>query len=435
MPMAGRVANQPHLKAVRDGVTVTMPFIIVGSIFLIIGFLPINGYPEFMASVFGEAWRSKLMYPVTATMDMMALVISFSVAYYLAKHYNVDAISSGMISLTSFFLITPFEISTLVAGETVIVGGIPISLMGSKGMFVAIVLALISAEIYRYMIQKNIVIKMPEGVPSAVSQSFAALAPATVVILAVWLLRLIIEMTPFGDLHQMVTMVLSAPLNEIGGSLFGAIVAVFLIGLFWGFGIHGIAVVGAVTYPIWYALRDENRMAFQAGDPLPNIITHEFFMNFVFLGGSGATLALALLMMMRGRSQQMKSMGRLSIGGSIFNINEPIVFGTPVMMNPIIMIPFIMTPVVIAIVTWAAMKTGLVAIPVGIGVPWTLPIGLSGYLATGGKISGAVMQFVSLGLAMAIYYPFFAIHDKRCLTQEQKMEAETQQPSVAPTIA
>lgn len=168
MPVAGKVASQKHLLALRDGIILTMPLIIIGSIFLILGFIPINGYNEFMAGIFGDAWMTKLLYPVTATFDIMALIAAFGIAYSLAEHYKVDPLSAGAVSVSAFILGTPyFTLFTPKGADAAVqVGGVlPITYMGSKGLFVAIILALLSTEIYRYIVQKKLVIKMPDGVP------------------------------------------------------------------------------------------------------------------------------------------------------------------------------------------------------------------------------------------------------------------------------
>lgn len=423
MPVAGRIAEQKHLQAIRDGIILAMPLLIIGSLFLILGFLPIPGYNEFMAGIFGENWLEKLLYPVSATFDIMALVVSFGVAYRLAEKYKVDALSAGAISLSTFLLATPYKIPFTPEGskETIMVGGgIPVEWVGSKGLFVAMILAIISTEIYRKIIQKNIVIKLPEGVPPAVARSFVALIPGFTVLCVVWVARLIIELTPFKSFHNIVTVLLSKPLSTLGGSLFGAIVAVLLIQLLWSVGLHGAAIVGGIMGPIWLSLMDENRKIFQEhpGAVLPHVITQQFFDLWIYVGGSGATLALAMAMLFRSRSQQLKKLGRLAIAPGIFNINEPITFGMPIVMNPLLIIPFIIVPIVITIVSYFAMSTGLVAKPSGVAVPWTTPFIISGYLATGGKISGSILQIVNFFIALVIYYPFFAMWDKQKVEEE-----------------
>jgi len=429
MPVAGRIAEQKHLQAIRDGIILTLPLLIIGSLFLIIGFLPIPGYNDFMSSVFGENWLTKLLYPVNATFDIMALIVSFGVAYRLAEKYKVDPLSAGAISVAAFLLATPYKTMFTPEGASaaVEVGGvIPVALMGSQGLFVAMLLAIISTEIYRKIIQKNIVITMPAGVPPAVSRSFVALIPAFAVLLVVWLLRILLENTSFESIHNIVSDLLAVPLNALGGSLIGAIIAVLLVHMLWAVGLHGAAIVGGVLGPIWLSLMDQNRAAFQA-DPngeLPNVITQQFFDLWIYAGGSGATLALVVLMLMRARSQQMKNIGRLSIAPGLFNINEPVTFGMPIVMNPLLIIPFILAPVVLVIISYFAMSTGLVAKPSGVAVPWTTPLIISGYLATGGKISGMVLQAFNFIVSLIIYYPFFRMWDKKKLAEEQGSAAQ-----------
>ncbi|WP_331828098.1 PTS cellobiose transporter subunit IIC [Bacillus velezensis] len=425
MPVAGKVAGQRHLRALRDGIILTMPLIIIGSVFLILTSLPIPGYADFMAGLFGENWVEKLGYPVNASFDIMALVAAFGIAYRLAESYEVDALSSGAIALAAFLLATPYQIPFIPDGsstEIMVGGGIPISLLGSKGLFVAMIIAMLSTEVYRFIIQRNIVIKMPDGVPPAVSKSFVALIPGFIIITLVWLARLFIEITPFKSLHNVVGDLLGTPLSILGGSLGGSLIAEFVQMLLWSCGIHGASIIGGVMSPIWYGAMDANRLAFQAGEALPSIFTTQFFQIWINVGGSGATLALVLTMLVRSRSKQMKQHGRLGIGPAIFNINEPIIFGMPLVMNPLLIVPFIIAPLLTITATYIGMSTGMVAKPAGIAVPWTMPPLISGYLATGGKISGSVMQLINLLITFIIYYPFFRIWDLQKWREERAAE-------------
>ncbi len=376
MPLAGRIAAQRHLQALRDGIVLTMPLIIIGSVFLILSNLPIPGYDAFMAEHFGGQWAEKLSYPVGVTFDIMALIAAFGIAYRLAEKYAVDALSAGVISVAAFLLATPFKVPFTPQGakEAILVdGGIPTSLLGSKGLFVAMLVAILSTEIYRWIIQKEIFIKLPDGVPPSVSKSFVALIPGFAVITVIWLARLLVEQTHFESLHNIVGDLLGKPLGILGGSLGGSLVAELIKLLLWVCGLHGASIVGGVMAPIWYGAMDANRVAFQHHEALPNIFTQQFFDNFINVGGSGATFALALAMLLRSRSKQMKQLGRLAIGPAIFNINEPIIFGMPIVLNPAMLIPFIVAPILTVISTYIGMKTGLVARPAGIAVPWTMP--------------------------------------------------------------
>lgn len=425
IPFAGKVGDQRHLRAMRDGIVLAMPLLIIGSLFLIIGFLPIQGYEEFMAGIFGDQWLDKLLYPVGATFDIMALIASFGIAYRLAESYKVDGLTAGAISVSAFLLATPYKIPFTPEGakEAIMVsGGIPTALTGSAGLFVAMLIAMLSTEIYRKIVQKNLVIKMPDGVPPSVGKSFVALVPGFIVIAIVWILRLLIENTSFESLHNVVGILLGKPLSLLGGSLFGILFAIFLIQLFWSTGLHGSIIVGSVLSPVFLAAMDQNRVAFQAGQPVPNIVTDQFIPIWIDMGGSGATLALVTIMLIRARSKQLKSLGKLAVAPALFNINEPIIFGFPMVMNPLMAIPFILVPLINVLVTYLCMSSGLVAKPVGIAVPWTMPPIIGGYLATGGKISGAVMQLVNFTIALLIYYPFFRIADKQKVKEEGGFE-------------
>jgi cellobiose PTS system EIIC component len=425
MPVAGRIAGQKHLQALRDGLILTMPLIIIGSVFLILGFIPIEGYPEFMAKTFGAEWLTKLLYPVNASFDIMALIAGFGIAYRLAEHYKVDPLNAGAISVAAFILATPyFTMFTPEGADTALqVGGVlPMAFLGSRGLFVAMIIAMLSTEIYRFTIQKNIVIKMPDGVPPSVSRSFVALFPAFLVILCVWIIRLLIENTSFESLHNVVGQLLQEPLSALGGTLVGGLVAVVLIQLLWSTGLHGATIVGGVMGPIWLAATDANRMALTAGTEIPNVITQQFFDIFIYMGGSGATIAFAFMMLFLAKSQHAKQLGRLAIGPGIFNINEPITFGAPIVMNPLLIVPFILTPIALVITTYVGMSTGFAPKTAGVAVPWTTPPIIGGYLATGGNIRGALMQVINLFVAFAIYYPFFRMWDKQNYQVEKGTE-------------
>jgi PTS system cellobiose-specific IIC component len=427
MPFAGKLAAQRHLGALKDGIILTMPLIIIGSFFLILGFLPIPGYAEFMAGVFGDQWLTKLLYPTGATFDMMGLIAAFGIAYRLAERYKLDALTAGAISLCAFLLATPFQVMFTPEGAAAAVavgGAIPTALMGSKGLFVAMVIAIFSTEVYHFVVKKNIVIKMPDSVPPAVSKSFVALIPGFFVITSVWLVRLLLENTSFESIHNVIGIVLGKPLGVLGGSLIGSIIAYSLVMLLWSAGIHGTNIVGGIMNPIWLGNTDANRIAFQAGKELPNIFTSQFFEIFINIGGTGATFGLMLMMIFWSKSRQMKDLGKLAAGPGTFMINEPIIFGTPIVMNPLLIIPFFLTPIITITITYFAMKTGIVAKPAGIAIPWTTPPLIGGYLATGGKISGALMQAFNIVVAFAIYFPFFKIWDRMKFVEEGGTESK-----------
>ncbi|WP_026684306.1 PTS cellobiose transporter subunit IIC [Heyndrickxia coagulans] len=420
--IAGAIGSQRHLRALRDGILLSMPLIIIGSFFLILGNLPINGYTDWLAKIELAPVFNKI---VNGSFGLMAIIAVFGIARSLADHYEVDGVSAGVVALASFVIVTPDVVAKTGSG-------IPYAFVGSGGLFVAILIGLISAEIFRFFVQKNFTIKMPEGVPVAVEKSFAALIPGFMVILVWSLVYLLLGLAGVDNIHTLLTGILGKPLGALGSSLWGTLIIIALNSLFWFVGIHGANTINPVIQPIWLQNTDANRIAFQAGHALPHIVTNEFMMNFVWMGGGGTTIGLVICLWLFARSKNNKAMGSLSVAPGVFNINEPVLFGLPVVLNFKLLIPFVLTPMVTAIITYFSMATGLVAKPAGIVVPWTMPPVISGYLATGGKISGAVIQLITLALSVGIYYPFVRSMDKAELRNETD---EQQEPTTKDSIA
>lgn len=343
----------------------------------------------------------------------MGLIASFGVANSLARQYKVDGVSAGVISLSSFIVITPFS-----------EGGIPVGYMGSKGLFVAMVIGIISALIFQWFINHNIQIKLPDAVPPAVARSFSALIPGAAII-TLWLVIYgILDKVGIGNAHDLLAIVLGGPLGLLGNNIFGTLIAILLNSLFWFIGIHGGNVVNSILSPIWLINSDANRLIFQADKfaELPNIITAQFIDNFVFMGGGGATIGLVIVIAIMARrrkaSQITKTMAPLTLTPGLFNINEPAMFGIPIVMNVSLLIPFILAPVANALICYFAMAAGIAAKTTGISVSWTMPPIISGFLTTGGHISGSILQIVCIIVDIAIYWGFYRTVEKQNLELE-----------------
>ena len=414
MPRAARVAEQTHMAAIQQAFVVIMPYLIISSFFLVIANLPIPGYNDFMSGIFGSGWKACLDYPVAAIFGLMSLHLSGMLGLKLAQRYKLDVGAVTVLSTVCFLIVTPFNIK--VAEKTY--ACIPTDWLGAKGLFVAMIMAIISTEIFRKITEKGIIIKMPSGVPTGVARSFASLIPATATIIVAVVIREVFALTSFDSIHKFIYTLVAMPLGVIGNSFFGALANVFVVTLLWSVGLHGGVIVSGVLHPIYLPLMEQNLAAFKAGLPLPNVVTEQFF-TMLWVGGAGATIALVLTMFFRARSEQYKELSKLALPSAFFNINEPILFGLPIVLNPVMLIPFVLTPMVLCVINYSAMYFDIVARPMGVIIPWTTPPIIQGWLITG-SWTGAVLQLVDIMIAMAIYYPFFKLLDKRQIFDEQQ---------------
>lgn len=405
LPVAARLGNNKALVSIRDGITLTIPLLLIGSLLMVIASFPIPGWEKYLGDI-GVAdylWKG-----VDSSFGLLGLVASFGIAYFMARQYKVDGIPAGIVSLSSFITVTPF-----IRGEAG--AGMPTAFMASKGLFVAMILGLINGYIYQWFINHNIQIKMPDGVPPAVSKSFSAIIPGAVTIVGWLIVYATLDKLSLPNLHEIAQVALGGLLGLLGNNVIGLLILIFLNSSFWFVGLHGGNVVNAVMKPLWLANLDANKVAYQTGETLPNIFTSVFMDNFVFIGGGGATiglvLALGYLAHKKKASKQLKTLAPITVIPGLFNINEPAMFGVPIVLNILLLVPFILAPMFNLLVAWGAMASGLV--PLTYTDPgWTMPPVISGLLATG-SISGSLLQIVLIVLDVLLYLPFVIAIEKR----------------------
>jgi len=410
-----KMAEQRHLKAVRDGMVSTIPLTIVGSFFLIIAFPPVpQGWKESMALfIWIQNNIGDILIPFRLSMGMVAVYATYNIGHSLAKGYKLDGVSGGTLSLLAFFMSMIPSVATGSDGASL---GyvVPVSKLGGAGLFVGILTAFIAVETMKLFRDRGITIKMPEGVPESVARSFEALFPTVAVVILMWIVVVFLKF----DIHNLFNAVFS-PLTGLVDTPVGAVVLVLLITMLWTAGIHGVSVIGAMARPIWLEMLTANADAMQAGaENLPYITPEPFFQWFIWIGGSGGTLGLVIAMLFA-RSKYLKDLGRASILPAVFNINEPIIFGLPIMLNPFFTIPFILGPVLTTIITYTVMSMNLVAKPV-ILAPWTFPAPIGAYLTTGGDIKAVLLCLFNIAFMGAIYYPFLKAYDKKMAAQEEE---------------
>lgn len=412
-PFGERVGNQRHLKALREGIIMAMPLVLIGSIFVLIVSFPIPAWETLLKNTGLMPVLTKI---VRSSFGLIALATSYGVAHKLAVSYNTDGPSAGILSLASFILVTPD-----LQGDGGL--GLPYGMLTGRGLFSAIIVGLLTAQIYSYFIKKDLTIKMPDSVPEVVGKSFAALIPGFVILIFFATVYKTVDLFGLRSFNDLLAFIIGKPLGLIAGTLFGTFVAIFLNSLFWFCGVNGGQVVGSVMNPIWLQYATENNEAFLAkATELPNIITAPFIDLFVFIGGGGATIGLAICLLFFSKSKNFKTLGKLSGIPALFNINTAILFTFPTVLNPIMLFPFILTPVLNALITYFAMAFHLVPYTTGVALPWVTPPVIGGFLATGGSWQGAVLQLILVIVSFLVYFPFFKAADLKNYEEEQKVQ-------------
>ena len=412
IPLAEKIGKNKYLISIRDGFLLTTPLLIIGSFFLLVANFPINNWTEFWARFFGENWTAYMAKPTNATFDIMAILAVVGIAYSFSRELKVDKLSGAAVALVSWFILMPYKVSD----GSVTLNGIPLDWIGSKGIFIGIITAFVSVHIYAWVIKKGWIIKMPKGVPPAVTQSFAALVPSAVVLVIFFLVNSLLALTPYNNAFEFIFRFLQQPLLVLGNTLGAVLVAMGFQHFFWFFGINGGSIVGSIMQPILTPLSMENLSAFQAGNPLPNVINQQFYDLFTTFGGAGSTLSMLIAMIIVCRSQRIKNLSKISVVPALFGINEPVIFGLPVVLNPTILIPFLLTPLINILISYFSMVSGLVPFTSGVSMPWTTPVIISGFLTTGWR--GALLQLILVILGVFIYMPFVKMMDKQYKKEE-----------------
>lgn len=411
MPISRQLGENKYLLSLRDGFMLAFPATMFASIMIIIQNLPTtfgfaNATPkpimDFLNNFFGPVGN--------ATMSVSAMFVVFGIAYQLTKRYHQNGLFGGAIALSCFLMLVPF-------GNTKAGLNIPLDSLGSKGIFVGIITAILTAKIYSRIANANITIKMPDSVPPMIAQSFIAIIPAAVPLLLANIVRYVFTFTPWKDAIDFVYSFLQKPLMGLGGTLPAVLLAVFLTQLFWWFGIHGTLLVNSVIDPIMTALALENYEAYKAGAAhLPHIINTTFMGVFV---NQGMQLGCAIVMaFFIARSVRMKTVMKTVLIPSIFNVSEPMTYGLPIVLNPSLIVPWILAPLASTIVSYIAIRIGLVPYPIGATVVWTTPIFIAGWLGTG-SIAGGILQIVDVVIMTLIWIPFLKSMDTEFYTEEQ----------------
>lgn len=384
VPFLTAVGDNPYMAAIRNGMVSVAPLTILGGLFTAVVDLPIPGWEDRVAP-----YVPLLQIPVTATFGLLAVFVCFAIAHELAKQFQLDPSTSGLMATLVFLMIQVRREDQTLGMEG----------LGSQGLFTAILISLVCVVVQRAFNRANLVIRLPRSVPPVVYESFVSLTPMIFLVVVFWAIR-------FGaglDINAGVQRTFS-PLLIALNTLPGILVFAFLVTLLWSVGINGDNTLDAVVGAVFLQYLGANVEAAAKGLPMPYITALGFFTTFVNVGGTGATIALALVML-NSRDPGYRKISRLSLPTQIFQINEPIFFGFPIVLNPVFMVPYIACALALTTCSYLLMDWGLIRRPV-VNVPWTTPPIIGHFFASGGDWRAAVWGAVSILLAMAIYYPF-----------------------------
>lgn len=444
LPIAAKLGSQRHLVAIRDAFIGIMPITMVGSVAVLLNVffrdLPgewgFDGFVQAMQpliGVNGNVWF--------ASIAILSLVFVFSLGYNLSKSYNINPLAGGVVAFSAFIstmpqvasfshtfeglapesldVLTQLGIQAQVVGEAVNIdvggwGYIGLGYTGAAGLFTALIVGLFSTMIYIKLMQKGIIIRLPDTVPSAVSKAFAAIIPGIIAIYAAAILGFI-SMTYFGySINDLILENIQKPLLGLSQGLFSVLLVAFLIQLFWFFGLHGPNVLAPIMDGVYLPALIANTEAYEIAKStadLPYIWTRVSFDAYSQMGGAGITLGLIIAIFIFSKRKDSRTIAKLGAPMGVFNINEPVVFGMPIVLNPFYIIPWLIIPPITAAIAYGLTAAGLIP-PTFVAVPWVMPVGVLAYLATGGSLLAGLVSLFNLFVSFAIWTPFVLLANR-----------------------
>lgn len=440
LKIAGKLGSQKHLIAIRDAFIAMFPLTMAGAIAVLLNVL-VRDIPNNMGwTGFAEAMQPLIElngYVYFGTIAIMALAFVFALGYNRAQAEKLNPIAGGLVSFAAFISTIPqtltivtdltgldkavltklTDLGLMVSGsnlETSQWGVISVAYAGATGLFAAMLIGLLSAEVYIFFMKKNVIIKMPDSVPPAVNKAFASMIPGIAAIYASALIGYLATLLTGQALNDLISTYIQQPLMGLSQGWFSVVLLSFLVQLFWFFGLHGHNVLGPVMDGIYLPALLENTAAYEATkdvSQLPYLWTRGSFDAYGQMGGSGVTIALIIAIFLFSKRQEYRAVAKLSAPMGIFNINEPITFGIPMVLNPLFVVPWLIVPPVCVGIAYAATAAGLIP-PVYVSIPWITPPGLYAFLATGGNVMAGLVSLFNVFVAFCIWAPFVIAANK-----------------------
>ena len=419
LSISSKVETNKYLGSIKEAFTMFVPFIIVGSFGSMLNILVsgANGLAQWVP------WLSNLSPAFTAinfvTISCMSLPIAFLIGYKLAEKENLPQLESGLIGLLSYLAVCPNTISTVVEGlkDPVVVNGLGAGVIGAQGLFVSMIMSMVAVKFFGLLTNIDAIkIKMPDSVPTGIARSFNILIPIFIIITAFSVGGCLFNTFTGNYLNVWIYNIIQLPLQALANTTGGILVLALANQLFWFLGIHGGMVIEGVRGPLSAAGLAENISAVQAGGVATNILTRGFWTSFVVVGGGGITLSLLIAIFIFSKREDHKSIAKFSLIPGICGINEPVVFGLPLVLNPIFAIPFILNSVIAAFIAVVASNIGFLTCGV-LDCPPGLPVFVTGFISYG--IHGIIVQAIILIVTFIIWVPFVLMSNKQAKLEQK----------------
>lgn len=440
LKIAGKLGSQKHLIAIRDAFIAMFPLTMAGAIAVLLNVL-VRDIPSNMGwSGFSDAMKPLIElngYVYFGTIAIMALAFVFALGYNRAQAEKLNPIAGGLVSFAAFISTIPqtltivtdvtgldksvltklADVGLVVSGgnlETSQWGAISVAYAGATGLFAAMLIGLLSAEVYIFFMKKKVIIKMPDSVPPAVNKAFASMIPGIAAIYVSAFIGYLATLLTGQALNDLISTHIQQPLMGLSQGWFSVVLLSFLVQLLWFFGLHGHNVLGPVLDGIYLPALLENTAAYEASkdvSQLPYLWTRGSFDAFGQMGGSGVTIALIIAIFLFSKKQEYRAVAKLSAPMGIFNINEPVTFGIPMVLNPLFVVPWLIVPPICVGIAYAATAAGLIP-PVYVSIPWITPPGLYAFLATGGNVMAGLVSLFNVFVAFCIWSPFVIAANK-----------------------
>lgn len=415
VPIAVKFGSQKHLVAIRDAFISILPITMAGAFATMLNAL-VRDLPaenalnlpwitdsfQWLIGINGFVWWG--------TLAMTALIFSFAIGYQITKAYDVDPLAGGLVSLASFIIVTPqvATFDTVIADATHTVAGwgyLGVGYLDAKGLFTALIVGLVSAIIYSALMNRNITIKLPDEVPSGVSRAFATILPGVIALYAMALIAYLTATYLDSSIGDLINIYVQTPFLKLSQGLPAVIIITMSVSVLWFFGIHGTNVLAPVLDGVYLTALRENAALAEAGQPFKYFWTRGSFDAFGWMGGAGCTFALIIALFIFSKKQEEKTLAKLAAPMGVFNINEPVVFGLPIVLNPVYMIPWILVPTVLIVIAFLVSSWGWVP-PVYIETPWVMPPIVYAWFATGFSFKAVLLALFNLVVGVGIWSIF-----------------------------